>query len=60
MTDVNLKAKITLQDDASKPLAEIKTQLMGLAQGGVGAAMAGKYESTAGEWREILRNDRCQ
>lgn len=24
------------------------------------AQQAGKYQPTAGEWREILRNDRCQ
>jgi hypothetical protein len=32
VADVNLKAKITLQDDASKPIASFKQQLVGLAQ----------------------------
>ena len=30
MADLNLKAKVTLQDDASKPLASLKKQLADL------------------------------
>jgi hypothetical protein len=41
MADLNLKAKVTLQDDASKPLASLKKQLADLlqTQGVVGAAI---------------------
>ena len=41
MADINLRGRITLQDDASRPIQSIKQQLIGLmsTQGAAGAAM---------------------
>jgi hypothetical protein len=63
VADVNLKAKITLQDDASKPIASFKQQLVGLAQtsglagSAIGTLVGGGLAGLAGLALETAAGD---